>query len=226
MGGVDICGVQLGIGHATGIHEFQATVDFLGQRLVAGTCWGVGHELAVPLVQAVEVRGAGASQRAHQVHCCRSVSVCAHHAGRIVLAGLFVGFHAVDEVTAVAQQAIGLAVCGAGLRVLASDTSHLHHRGGGTVSQHHGHLQQGLDVAANVRFGVGLEGLGAVATLQQECLAQCHVAQLVTQPTYLRCHHDRRDGFEDFTHACSVVRIPRRLLLRVTRKHVRVQLFR
>ena len=226
VGSVNIRGVQLRIGDTTSIHELQAAVDLLGQRLVTSTRWGVGHELAVPLMQAVKVRGSGSGERAHQVHGCRSVGVSPHHAGRIVSTRFFSGLYTVDQVTAVAQQSVAFPVRGAGLGVLACDTSHLHHWGGGTVSKHHCHLQQRLHVSANVWFCVGLESLGAIAALQQEGLAQCHIAQLVAQPAYLLCHHDGWNGFQNLPHACGVISIPRGLLLCIARKYIAIKFLR
>ena len=220
VGGEDVRGTQALGGHAASGHELQAAVDLSGQGLVAGTRRGVRHELAVPLVQLVQVGGAGVGQRTHQVHRRGGVCVGAHHAGRVVGAGFLGGLHAVDQVATVVQQTVGVAVRGARLRVLAGDAAHLHHRGGGAVGQHDRHLQQGLNVAAQVRLSVRLEGFGAVAALQQEGLAQGHVGQLLLQLLNFRGHHDRRHGFQDLAHATRVVRIPAGLLLRVAGQRV------
>ena len=220
VGGVDVRGVQGGGGHATGAHELQAAVDLLGQGLVAGACRGVGDEFAVPLVQLVQVRGARAGQRADEVHGRRGVRVGAHHAGRVVGAGFLGGLVAVDEVAAVVQQAVGVAVGGARLCVLTSDAGHLHHGGRRPVGQDDRHLQEGLDVAADVRFGVGLEGLGAVTALQQEGLAQGDVGELLAQAADLRGDDDRRDGLENPPDTISMILVPARLLLGITSKNL------
>src|SRR5690625_5787118 len=57
----------------------------------------------------------------------------------------------VDNVTAVAQQAVLIDVGRTWLRVLTGNTRKLDHWSGCTIGQHDCHLQQSLDVAANVR---------------------------------------------------------------------------
>ena len=82
------------------------------------------------------------------------------------------------------------------LGVLPGDPGHLDHRQRRAVGEHDGHLQQGADVAADVRLGVVDVGLGAVAALQQERLAPGDGGQLVGQLVDLAGHGDRRDGLQ------------------------------
>ena len=88
-------------------------------------------------------------------------------------------FYTVDNVTAVAQQAVLIDVGRTWLRVLTGNTRKLDHWSGCTIGQHDCHLQQSLDVAANVRFGISLESLRAVTALQQKCFAVGDIGKLV-----------------------------------------------
>ena len=59
-----------------------------------------------------------------------------------------------------------------GLGELAGDAADLHHRHAGRVGEHHGHLQDDLQLVADGVGGEVVEGLGAVAGLQQEGLSR------------------------------------------------------
>ena len=89
---------------------------------------------------------------------------------------------------------------------------HLDHRHAGAVGQHDRHLQQRADVAADVRFGVVGERLGAVAALQQERLAAGDLGQLGLQPVDLGRHGDRRHALQHRAHRLGLVGVPARLL--------------
>ena len=89
---------------------------------------------------------------------------------------------AVDRVAAVRRQrdaVAGLGVGGARLGVLAGDPADLDdgHRGG--VGQHDRHLEQHAQLVADVVGGHAVEGLGAVAALEQERLPAGHRRDLV-----------------------------------------------
>ena len=102
---------------------------------------------------------------------------------------------AVDRVAAVGRQRhalAGLEVGGARLGVLAGEPAELHHRHGGGVGQDDGHLEQHPELVADVVGGGALEGLGAVAALEQERLAVGDVGELGLQLVALAGEDQRR----------------------------------
>src|SRR5699024_10373459 len=111
------------------------------------------HELPIPLMQTVEIGGSGARQCAHEVHRGRRVRISANHSCGIVTARFFSRFYTVDNVTAVAEQPMLIYVGRTRFGILSGDTRELHHWGGRSIGQYHGHLQQSLDVTANVWLG-------------------------------------------------------------------------
>ena len=175
-----------------GRHEPHRPVDLAGHPLVPLAGPGGEHELLVPLVHPGQVAHPGAGHRADQVHRRRRVGVGADHPGRVGDPGLRGGGQRVDDVAAVGRQAERIQRGRARLGVLAGDPGHLDHRHRRAVGEHHGHLQQGADVAPDVRLGVVDVGLGAVAALQQERLAAGHRGQLVGQLVDLAGHRHRR----------------------------------
>ena len=107
--------------------------------------------------------------------------------------GRAVAVQVVDGVAAVRRQAgRGLDVGAARLGVLPGEPADLHHRHARAVGQDDGHLQQGADLAADALGGVGGEGLGAVAALQQERLAARDGGQPLAQDVALLRLHQRR----------------------------------
>ena len=135
-------------------HEPHRPVDLAGHPLVPLAGPGGEHELLVPLVHPRQVAHPGAGHRADQVHRRRRVRVGADHPGRVGDPGLRGGGQRVDDVAAVGRQAERIQRGRAGLGVLAGDPGDLDHRHRRAVGQHDGHLQQGADVAPDVRFGV------------------------------------------------------------------------
>ena len=156
----------------------------------------VQHELLVPLVHPGQVAHAGGGDRADQVHRRRRVGVGADHPGRVGHPRLRGGGQRVDDVAAVGRQAQRVDRRRSRLGVLPGDPGHLDHRQRRAVGQHDRHLQQGADVAADVRLGVVDVGLGAVAALQQERLAAGDGGQLVGQLVDLAGHGHRRHGLQ------------------------------
>ena len=213
---VDIGRAQGVIVHATGIHEVQAVFNLPGQVLVAGTSAGIAHELAVPLMQAIKIRSAGRGQRTHEVHCRRRVRVSADHSGRVVATSLIGGLHAIDNVTAVIQQTIGVRIGRTWLGVLASDAAEFNHGNGCAVGQHHGHLQQRFHIATDMRLSIGLKGFRAIAALEQKGVTQGNVCQLLLERLDLGRNHDGRHGLENLAHVIGLGSIPAGLLLCVT----------
>ncbi len=212
MAGVDLGGLQVAVGHPAGAHEPQRTVDLGGQRLVTRAGRGGPHELAVPVVHQVQRGQPRRRQRPHQVHRRAGVGVSPHQPRRVMLACRGVRGEAVDHVPAVRLQAQCVDVGRPRLGVLAGDAGHLHHRHAGAVGQHHGHLQQGADVAADVGFGVVGERLRAVAALQQKRLAPGHLRELFLQPDDLGGHGHRWHAFEHLAHRRRLIGVPAGLL--------------
>jgi hypothetical protein len=83
-----------------------------------------------------------------------------------------------------------------GLGELAGDPAHLHHRHAGAVGEHHRHLEDDLELVADDVGGEVLEGLGAVAGLEQEGPARGHVGQRGRQLAHLTGEDQWRLGRE------------------------------
>ena len=101
---------------------------------------------------------------------------------------------AVDDVAAVARQllaALLLGGRGARLGELAGDAPHLHHLRVAAEGQDQRHLQEQLEIVADVVGLVLLEALRAVSALQQEALALRHVGQLLLEVAHLLDEHQR-----------------------------------
>ena len=103
---------------------------------------------------------------------------------------------AVDDVAAVGRQrdaVAGLVVGGAGLGELARHAAHLDDGHGRAVGQDDGHLQDGLDAVADLVGRRGLEGLGAVAALEQERLALRGGGEPLAQDVHFAGEDERRE---------------------------------
>ena len=122
--------------------------------------------------------------------------------------GRLVGFERVNHVAAVGQQSGGVTIGGTRLGVLPGDPTDLDHRHRRAVRQDDRHLQECSDDTLDVWFGVRLERLGAVTTLEQERAAVSHVRQAVSEVLHLRGHAHRRDALEDLAHCRGMLRIP------------------
>jgi len=173
---LDAVGLRGGLEvQAAGAHEGQRPLDVGRQRLVAVPGRAVLHEGRVPLVHGRQVGAAVGGHRPHEVHRGGAVGVGPDHPGRV---GGALTVQVVDRVAPVGgQPRRGLQVSAARLGVLPGQPAHLDHRDARAVGQDHGHLQQGADLAADAVGGVGGEGLGAVAALQQEGLPARDVGQ-------------------------------------------------
>ena len=175
VAGVEVDPVELvGVG-ADRLHEGQRAVDLGGHLLVAAADRGAEHEVGVPGVHLAQVGVPTGDEGAHEVQRRGRRVVDLHEPLRVGDArGLGGEVEAVDGVAAVGRQGdavAGLEVRGARLGVLAGEPAQLHdgHRRG--VRQHDGHLQQHAQLVAGVVGGHAVEGLGAVAALEQEGLA-------------------------------------------------------
>ena len=102
---------------------------------------------------------------------------------------------AVDDVAAVGRKGhavAGLVIGGAGLGELPGHAAHLDDGHRGAVGEHHGHLEDGLDPGADLVCRGCLEGLGAVAALEQERLALGCGGQALAEDVHFAGENQRR----------------------------------
>ena len=90
----------------------------------------------------------------------------------------------------------GLGVGRAGLGELAGDPAHLHDRDARRVGEHDRHLEDDLQLVADAVGREGVEGLGAVARLEQERLAVGHLGEGGGEVARLAGEHERRQAGE------------------------------
>ena len=124
-------------------------------------------------MHAVEVGESALGERAQQVERRGGLVVAAHHALRIGTAGDGVEREVVDDVAEVRRQLDAVALLDrrrARLGELARDAADLQRRDAGAVRQHHRHLQDDLELVADVVGRELGERLRAVARVQQEAL--------------------------------------------------------
>lgn len=203
MGGVELDGLELLRVGAAGPHEVQRVVDLARQLLVALPGRGGLHEVLVPGVHLAQIGVAAGGEGAHQVERGGGGVVHPLQALGVRDAGLLVEVEAVDRVTAVRRQGhavTGLGALGARLGVLARDTADLHDRHGGGVGEDSAHLEQGLELGPDVLGAHGVEGLGAVAALQQERVALRDGRQTGAQLVALAGEDERRIRLEVRDH--------------------------
>ena len=84
----------------------------------------------------------------------------------------------------------------AGLGELAGDAADLDHRQRRRERHHHGHLQEHAEEVADVVGAVLGEALGAIAAMEEECLAGRHPRKMLLQAPRLACKNQRRKGRE------------------------------
>ena len=172
--------VEIGAGR---LHELDGLVDIVGHLLVTHVRRIAGEAL-IPPVYLTQVGETTLREGANEIdRGCRGV-VPLHETAGICLARLRREVEAVDDVAAVRRKghvSAGLGVARARLGELSGHPAHLDHRGGGTVGEHHSHLQHRFDAIADGVGGRPGEGLGAVAALQQEGLAARGGGETLTQ---------------------------------------------
>src|ERR1700738_621161 len=107
---------------------------------------------------------------------------------------------AVDDIAAVARQLLALPLLrrsGARFCELAGNSADLHHRQGGGVGEHNGHLQEYAQVVADViradviRAGLR-EAFGAIAAMQEETLAHADAAKRLLEVAGFAGKYQRR----------------------------------
>jgi hypothetical protein len=203
VGGVELDGLELLRVGPAGLHEVQRLVDLARQLLVALPGRRGLHEVLVPGVHLAQVGVAAGGEGADQVERGGGGVVHPLQALGVRDAGLLVEGEAVDRVAAVGRQGhavTGLGALGAGLGVLAGDAADLHDRHGRRVREDGAHLEQGLELVADVVGGHRVEGLGAVAALEQERLALGDGSQPGAQLVALAGEDERRIRLEVRDH--------------------------
>ena len=184
-------------------HEEKRALDLGGEPLVPAALDGRGDELLVPLVHPQEVGEAALREGADEVERRRGVVVGRDHALRIRGASLRRGSVVVDHV---APERWDLPVsAGLGRRrprlgVLTCDPPDLHDRQGGAVGEHSRHLQEDLQLLADVDRRDVVERLGAVARLEEEGSAGGHLGERRTKLARLAGEDERRHGREFSAH--------------------------
>ena len=79
---------------------------------------------------------------------------------------------------------------------MAGDAPDLHHRRGGGIGQHDGHLQEDAEEVADIVRRMFGEALGAVPALQQERLAGGDFGQVALQIARFTGENERRKAGE------------------------------
>ncbi len=203
---VEVDLVQLVLGgqvDPAGGHEAQGPLDAVGDDLVALALPARRHELLVPGVHLVEVGEAPLGEGPQEVEGGRGLVVGGEQAGGIGHPGLGRRGDVVDHVAPERGQvelAHPLGRGAAGLGELAGDAAHLDHRHPGAVGEDDGHLQDEPQLVADDVGREGLEGLGAVAGLEEEGLSVGHRGQAGGQGPCLAGEHQRGIGGELLEH--------------------------
>ena len=178
---VDLVEVVVALGvDAAGPHELQRPVDLRGDLLVALALRARRDELLVPHVDLAEVGEAALGERAQQVERGGGLVVRLDQPLRIRQAGGVGGRRVVDDVPTEARQAQVADLLERRrprLGELPGDPPDLHHRHAQRVGEHHRHLQDDLELLADVDRRELLEALGAVAGLDEERVAGGDVAE-------------------------------------------------
>ena len=217
MARVEVDPVELvGVG-ADRVHEAHRPVDLLRQLLVARPDRRVAHEVGVPGVHLAQVGVAAGDERTHEVQRRRGRVVDLEQPRGVVATRLGRERVAVDRVAPVGRKGdavAGLLVRGARLGVLAGEPAELHHGHRRGVGQHHRHLQQHPQLVAHVVGGDAVEGLRAVAALEQERLAAGDRGQLGLELVALAGEDQRRHPAQPRHRGLEDRRVGVRRLLR------------
>ncbi|MGX1269451.1 hypothetical protein RKD18_002645 [Streptomyces phaeoluteigriseus] len=206
VGGVELDGLELLRVGPAGVHEVERLVDLAGQLLVALAGRGRLDEVLVPGVDLAQVGVTAGGEGADQVQRGGGRVVHPLQALGVRDAGGLVEVEAVDRVTAVRRQGhavAGLGVLGAGLGVLARDPAHLHDRHGSGVGEDGAHLEERLQLVADLVGRHRVEGLGAVAALEEERLSLGDSRQPGAQLIALAREDERRIRLEVRDHCAQ-----------------------
>ena len=145
----------------------------------------------------VEVGVAAGGEGAQQIERRRRLPIGLQLPARIGHARFRREVGAVDDVAAIDRQFDAAALFsrrGARLGELAGDAADLHHRRRRRIGQHHRHLQEHAEEVADIVGAVLGKAFGAIAALQQECLAGRDLGQRSLEVARLAGKHQRRKG--------------------------------
>ena len=183
---------------AAGGHEAQRPVDAVGDRVVAPARRAPGHELLVPAVHLVEVGEAALGEGPQQVQGGRRTggrrAACRVGSGWRAAASKPSSLTMSPRYTAARPRRRsslgrlrGLANWPAIRPTLTTGTP-------GAVGQHHRHLEDDLELVADGVGREGVEGLRAVARLEQEAVPVGDRGQGRLEGPGLAGEHQRRQG--------------------------------
>ena len=187
MTGVEVDAVQRPLAaevDAAGAHESHGRLDVVGDRFVSPSLDRRGDELLVPRVDAREVGEPTLRERAQQVEGRRALVVRGEQSrgvGRAVVLGEGL---VVDDVSPKALEGdavAGLGLTRAGLGKLPGDATDLDDRHTRRVGEDDGHLEDHAQLVPDGVGGAGVEGLRAVAGLEEKGATRGDVGQFGLQ---------------------------------------------
>ena len=182
MGGVEVGLSEGGVSSVdtNGLHEAEGLVHLGSKLAVARSFLGILNEVQVPCVKATDIGVPTGGEGAENVECLGRLVVGLHHVVGIVSAGISGELLIVDDIAAVGGKrnvALHFVWIGSGLGELACHATDLHDRNPHRVREDDGHLQDDPQLLPDVVGGELLERFGAVAGLEEECVAGCHLGQ-------------------------------------------------
>ena len=180
---------------AAGAHEIQRLGEVIGELLIAFRLRTVVDERQHPLVRVRQVGVAAGGEGAQKIERRRRLPISFELPARIGNARLRREVGAVDDVATIRRQLDAAAFFGrrrARLGELAGNAADLHHRRRRRIGQHHRHLQKQPEKIADIVGAVLGEALGAIATLEEECLAGGNLRQSAFEIACLACKNQRR----------------------------------
>ena len=183
----------------TGAHERERPLDLDRDRLVALAFGGARGELLVPHLHLRQVGEAALREGAEQVERDGRLVVGAHHALGVGDPRLGRRLVAVDHVAEEGREldvADALGGSRARLCELAGDPPHLHEWQRRAVDQHDRHLEQDLQLLADRDRREVVEGLGAVARLEEEGAAGADLGERGLEITRLAGEDERRQRLQ------------------------------
>ena len=167
----------------------------MGEFLVTLRLRAVLDERQHPLVRVRKIRITAGGESAQQIERRRRLPVGLELAAWIGSACFRRKVDAVDDVAAIGRQLHRAAFFDrrrTRLGELSGDAADLHHRRRRGIGQHHRHLQEQPEEIADVVGAVLGEALGAIATLEEECLAGGNLRQSAFEVACLTCKNQWR----------------------------------
>ena len=178
-----------------GAHEVERFGKMIGELLVALRLRAVVDERQHPLMGVRQVRIAAGGEGAQKVERRRRLPIGFELPARIGDARFRGEVGAVDDVAPIGRQFHAAAFLHwrrTRLGELAGNAADLHHGRSRGIGQHHRHLQEQAEKIADIVGAVLGEALGAIATLEEECLAGGNLRQSAFEVACLTCKNERR----------------------------------